>query len=211
MAERRFKAVCLDLLTALIDSWSLWTSVAGGEEDGRRWRQASLRLVTASGAYRPYERIVAVAAREAGLPVTLAGDLLSRWHTLEPYPDVEPALRTLAGLGVPIVVVTNTSQKLAEVAAARIPVVWTAVVSAEAAGYYKPDRRAYHAGALAAGHPAGEVLFVAGSAHDVTGAAAAGHAVYWANRSQLPVPEGAEPLAVERSLDRLLETVEASA
>lgn len=198
----RYRAVCLDLLTALLDSWSLWESVAGDAGLGRRWREASLRLVTQSGAYRPYEPVVSEAAREAGLPEERAAELLRRWPELEPYPDVAPALRPLAGR-LPLVVVTNTSQRLAVVAAARIGVPFTAIVSAETAGVYKPDPRAYQAGAEAAGGRPEEILFVAGSAHDVTGAGGAGHPVYWVNRRGLPVPEGGAPLAVEASLERL--------
>lgn len=204
----RYRAVCLDLLTALLDSWSLWESVAGDAGLGRRWREASLRLVTGSGAYRPYEPLVAVAAREVGLQEERAAELLRRWPELEPYPDVAPALAPLAGR-LPLVVVTNTSQRLAEVAAARIGVPFTAIVSAESARVYKPDPRAYAAGAEAAGGRPDEVLFVAGSGHDVTGASVAGHPVYWANRRGLPLPEGGAPVAVEPTLARLGELVRA--
>ncbi len=48
------EAVAFDLLTALIDSWSLWIAVAGDQALGRAWRGASLRMVTAAAYYRPY-------------------------------------------------------------------------------------------------------------------------------------------------------------
>lgn len=32
------RAVLFDLLTGLINSWTLWDDVAGSQEDGRRWR-----------------------------------------------------------------------------------------------------------------------------------------------------------------------------
>jgi len=41
--SHRYDAVLFDLLTALVDSWSLWNDVSGGEADGRRWRAAYLR------------------------------------------------------------------------------------------------------------------------------------------------------------------------
>ena len=56
---RRPKAVLFDLLTALIDSWTLWNAVAGNEADGRRWRAAYLRRSYGEGRYRPYETLVA--------------------------------------------------------------------------------------------------------------------------------------------------------
>ena len=36
----RYGAVVFDLLTALLDSWTLWNAVAGSEEAGMRWRRA---------------------------------------------------------------------------------------------------------------------------------------------------------------------------
>ena len=40
---RRYDAVLFDLLTALLDSGSLWNRVAGNPDDGKRWRAAYLR------------------------------------------------------------------------------------------------------------------------------------------------------------------------
>ncbi len=62
------EAVAFDLLTALIDSWSLWIAVAGDPALGRAWRGASLRRVTGAGDYRPYEDIVRAATAEMDLP-----------------------------------------------------------------------------------------------------------------------------------------------
>jgi 2-haloacid dehalogenase len=183
-----YNAICCDLLTALVDSWSLWEAAAGNSELGTRWRQASLRIVTGAGRYRPYEPVVTEAAREAGVPEARAQLVLDGWAALEPYPDVRPALGSLA---LPIVVVTNTSQLLAEAAARRLGVPLHAVVSAEAAGWYKPHPLAYQKGWEAAGAAsASQCLFVAGSPHDAAGATRAGHDVYWVNRRGAALPEG---------------------
>ena len=66
MTPHRFDAVLFDLLTALLDSWSLWNAVAGGEEAGRRWRAEYLRITYRTGAYRRYEALVAEAAEATG-------------------------------------------------------------------------------------------------------------------------------------------------
>ncbi|HEX3411171.1 MAG TPA: hypothetical protein VHT00_05580, partial [Stellaceae bacterium] len=55
--ERTFDAVLFDLLTALLDSWTLWNIIAGSLEDGRKWRAAYLRLTYETGAYRPYDTL----------------------------------------------------------------------------------------------------------------------------------------------------------
>jgi hypothetical protein len=59
----RYDAVIFDLLTALLDSWSLWNTAAGSAEEGMRWRRKYLELTYAAGAYRPYQTIVAEAAQ----------------------------------------------------------------------------------------------------------------------------------------------------
>ena len=69
------QAVVFDLLTALLDSWSVWDEAAGNEADGRRWRARYLELTYDCGVYRPYETLVAEAARDAGLPPTAAAAL----------------------------------------------------------------------------------------------------------------------------------------
>ena len=185
------EAIAFDLLTALIDSWSLWIEVAGEEALGRAWRSASLRIVTATGDYRPYEDIVRAATAEVGLAPARARALLDRWGELEPWPEAPGVLQALAGRRLAIV--TNCSQALAEQAAAATGGDFEAVVSAERAGAYKTDPRAYRAGLEALGLAASKVLFVAGSAHDVSGAGALGLPVYWSNRQGLEVPAEAEP------------------
>ncbi len=185
------EAIAFDLLTALIDSWSLWIEVAGEEALGRAWRSASLRIVTATGDYRPYEDIVRAATAEVGLAPARTRVLLGRWGELEPWPEAPGVLQALSGRRLAIV--TNCSQALAEQAAAATGGDFEAVVSAERAGAYKTDPRAYRAGLEALGLAAEKVLFVAGSAHDVSGAGALGLPVYWSNRQGLEVPAEAEP------------------
>src|SRR3954447_4224733 len=177
------EAVAFDLLTALVDSWSLWEDVAGDAEDGRAWRRASLRLVTAPGDYVPYEAMVRRGAEEVGLETALADRLLERWSELRPWPEVPDVLAKLRQRRLAIV--TNCSQRLAEVAAGVTGGRFEVVMSAERAGAYKIDPRAYRAALEALGLPPAEVLFVAGSAHDVPGAAAVGMPVYWSNRQAL--------------------------
>src|ERR1700716_1646481 len=73
--ERAYDAVVFDLLTALIDSWSLWNSVAGSAERGLSWRRKYLELTYQAGAYRPYEAVVRQAAGLSGSDPGCAGEL----------------------------------------------------------------------------------------------------------------------------------------
>ncbi|MCC6773245.1 MAG: haloacid dehalogenase, partial [Gemmatimonadaceae bacterium] len=85
------EAILFDLLTALLDSWSLWNAAAGSEVEGRRWRMRYLALTYAAGAYRPYEDVLRQSAHEAGLPSTAAQTLVDTWDDMSPWPEV-PAL-----------------------------------------------------------------------------------------------------------------------
>ena len=141
--SRRYDVVLFDLLTALLDSWSLWNAVAGSEQAGRRWRAAYLEITYRTGRYRPYEDLVASAAESAGLSRRLADDLAARYGEIEPWPEAGQVLRTLHEAGVPLGVVTNCSEALGRLAASRVRAPFSVIVTAERAGCYKPDPRPY--------------------------------------------------------------------
>ena len=188
------RAVLFDLLSALLDSWSLWDDIAGSEERGRRWRFEYLRLTYGTGAYVPYLDLVAQSAAAVGLPRAFAAELEARWDELAPWPGAGAALRGIARER-PIGVATNCSEVLGARAADLVGAPFRSVVTAESVGCYKPDPRIYRAGVEALGAPAGEVLFVAGSPRDIRGAFAAGLEVVWHNPAGLD-GGGAERLAV---------------
>ena len=194
----RYDAILFDLLTALIDSWSSWNRAAGSEAAGRAWRTGYLRLTYGCGAYRPYEALVAEAARTSGLPPACAEKLESEWDALQPWEDALPLLRDLAPnyrLGV----VTNCSERLGRRAAALMQVPFDTIVTAERAGHYKPDPAPYQLALADLGLPPQRVLFVAGSGFDLFGTARAGLATLWHNRVGLALPQGAQPPAAEAS------------
>jgi 2-haloalkanoic acid dehalogenase type II len=200
----RYEAVLFDLLTALLDSWSLWNGVAGDAEAGRRWRAAYLRLTYGTGAYRPYEALVAAAALEVGLPAHHATRLAARYDRIEPWPEVAAVLGVLAAT-LPLGIVTNCSEALAARAIARLPAEFKVVVTAERAGFYKPHGRPYELALSELGVPADRCLFVAGSAYDLAGTAALGLPTYWHDRIGMPLsPGAAPPLRRERTLRPLV-------
>jgi 2-haloalkanoic acid dehalogenase type II len=209
----RCEAVLFDLLSALLDSWSLWSDVAGGAEAGRRWREALLARTSAAGAYRDYETLVAEAARAAGLEPARALELVARWDELRPWPEAPAALASLRGR-VKTAVVTNCSEALGARALAALGAAFDAVVTAERAGFYKPDPRPYALALRELGLPVARALFVAGSAYDLLGGARAGLAVVWHNPLGLQVPRALQesgappPRAESSSLRVLLESLE---
>src|SRR5258708_4566266 len=110
MDAPRFRGIAFDLLTALVDSWSLWIDVADDENLGRKWRSTCLRIVTSTGTYQPYELLVRRAAIQVGLPPAHADTLLARWGELGPWPEAPEVLKRLHGRRLAIV--TNCSQRL---------------------------------------------------------------------------------------------------
>ena len=200
----RYDAVLFDLLTALIDSWSLWDRVAGNREAGRRWRAKYLDLTYGCGAYRPYETLVREAAEATGLDAAHAEALDAQWDRLQPWgdaPDFLAALRDRVRLGV----VTNCSERLGHRAAAVLGIPLDVVVTAERAGFYKPRPEPYRLALAELGLPASRVLFIAGSGFDLIGTAAVGLPTLWHNRAGLSKPDDAPaPMAEARTLAELV-------
>jgi 2-haloacid dehalogenase len=203
--NRRYDAVLFDLLTALLDSWSLWNAVAGSEQAGRSWRAAYLAITYRTGRYRRYEDLVADAAESVGLSRHLGDDLAARYGDIEPWPEAGHALGALHDAGVPLSVVTNCSEALGHLAASRVPVPFSVIVTAERAGCYKPDPRPYQLALEELGSTPERCLFVAGSAYDLFGTARVGLPTWWHDRIGMTAPPDAPaPIARHRTLTPLV-------
>lgn len=113
------RAALFDLLTALLDSWTLWNAAAGSEQAGRAWRAEYLRLTYGCGAYVAYETLVRDAARTTGLSDAAPDYLEAHWSELKPWSGVQAALDALQGR-CKLAVVTNCSARLGAVAAQRL-------------------------------------------------------------------------------------------
>jgi 2-haloalkanoic acid dehalogenase type II len=200
----RFDAIVFDLLTALIDSWSLWNSVAGSDPKGFAWRERYLEITYGCGTYRPYETLVREAAVQAGLPAELGAELERRWKELSPWPEAGSVLSGLAQ-HLPLAVATNCSDRLAWIAANRTGARFGTIVTAENVGFYKPRPEVYRAVLARLGTEPARTLFVAGSASDVPGAKGIGMPVYWHNRIGLRPRNDARPDIMKASLQPLVE------
>jgi 2-haloacid dehalogenase len=202
--QMRYDAVGFDLLTALLDTWSLFADVAGGRDLGMRWHAASQSLLRGK-RYRPFEDILREAADGVGIEGAKADELVARWGQSTPWPDVPGVLPHLNSYTR--FIVTNCSERLGALAAARVGK-FDLVMTAERAGAYKPDPRPYRAALDALNLHRKRVLFVAGSAHDVGGAARSGMDVYWANRGRVPAPTDGKAIREEEDLRGLIDVLE---
>jgi 2-haloacid dehalogenase len=203
---RNYDAVVFDLLTALIDSWTIWNRAAGSAQDGLRWRREYLALTYAAGPYRPYADIVQQAARQADIEPFCVEALFADWGDLPPWPETRKVLTALAER-VPLGVVTNCSVTLGAAAVACTGISFSAIVTAENAGFYKPRPEPYRAVLKSLGTAPARTLFVAGSAADVPGAKGVGMPVFWHNRMGLRPVDSERPDFVAASLEPLLNLV----
>ncbi len=126
-------------------------------------------------------------------------------NTLELFPEVRPALESLAGRYT-LVAVTNGNARLERIG---IDHLFDAVVSARTAGAAKPARPIFDAAVSVGGAAAHETLHVGDHPEfDVHGARAAGLRTAWLNRNGHPWPLGLEPpeqtITDLRELDELL-------
>jgi 2-haloalkanoic acid dehalogenase type II len=194
-------AACFDLLSALLDSWTVWDGVAaslGRPDLGRAWRMRYLEITSTVGGYRPYLALVTEAAAGVGLPEEAATRLERAWDGLRPWPDVLPAL---GALDVPAAVVTNSSRSMGRRAVACVGAPFDVVVTAEEAGAYKPDPAPYRLACERLGRAPREVAYVAGSPFDARGALDFGFQVTWVNRLGAPVPAELSRVRVVSTLE----------
>ena len=199
-----YDAVLFDLFTALLDSQPLWSEVADSAAAGATWREESSRIAYSAGPYRPFVETVAEAARLAGVPPARAEDLLrGMGEQLGPWPEA-PEVLTRLSQSMRIGVVTNCSEELGRRAAARVGVHFDTVVTAEAAGAYKPRPEPYRLALESLSVRPSRALFVAGSPGDIEGARGMGMDVWWHNRRRLPLGKREPPLAEIDSLEALL-------
>ena len=104
-----------------------------------------------------------------------ARDIYDEWaacHHFFLYDDVEPALRSLAGAGLKIGLISNTQRPLDEFAAHfALDHIFSAAISSAELGYLKPHPAIFEAALAAVGEPAASAVMVGDSVKaDIEGA-----------------------------------------
>ncbi len=170
MGTARADGVVFDLLMAVMNSVEIWAAAAGDRKRGLEWRDAVTTRMVGSDSYVSYEDLVTEATADVGLPAAAARALFDRWPEMVAWPDAA----ALSRLELPYGFVTNCSTRLAGIAARRSRLRPAFTLSAEEAGWYKPDARIYQEACRRLGSPPERTLFVAGSTYDAKGARDAG-------------------------------------
>ncbi|MEJ2360422.1 MAG: haloacid dehalogenase type II [Gammaproteobacteria bacterium] len=118
----------------------------------------------------------------------LEDSLMQAYLQLSAYPEVPATLQTLNQRGYRLAILSNGTPAMLEAAVnnAGLAASFESVLSVEAVGIYKPDRRVYQ---LAVEHlevAREQILFMSSNAWDVAGAASFGFRVVWINRFSQP-------------------------
>jgi 2-haloacid dehalogenase len=159
-------------------------------------------------AYVPYEKLVRDAARVTGLPEAASDNLEKYWLKLAAWDGAQNVLDALRGRAK-LAVVTNCSIRLGLLAAGRLNAHWDCVMTAEEAGYYKPDPRPYELALARLEVSARDAIFVPAPRSIWSGTSAVGLRTYWHNRVGLSRPDGVPPPEVEqRTLNQLIPWME---
>ena len=164
----------------------------------RLWRSKQLEYTWLRSLMERYEDFWVVtgqalryALRRLGITATEAqvDALMQAYLALQPFPEVPPALRALAGR--PLAILSNGSPRMLECAvrASGLEGLFSHVLSVDAVRVYKPSPRVYDLAPQALGLAPGEIVFVSSNAWDVAGAATFGFRTCWCNRVNTPAEE----------------------
>lgn len=114
----------------------------------------------------------------------LRRDLLAAYRKLACYSEVGVVLDQLREHGIECVILSNGAPDMLEeaIAGARLEGRFSAVLSVEEVGCYKPDPQVYALATRHCGLPAERISFQSSNAWDIAGAASFGFRTAWINR-----------------------------
>ncbi|HVC52554.1 MAG TPA: haloacid dehalogenase type II [Stellaceae bacterium] len=118
----------------------------------------------------------------------LRARLMRLYETLAPFPEVAETLRRLRAGGMATAILSNGSPAMlaSAIDGNGLGDLFDAVLSIEAVGAYKPDRRVYQLAVDRLGVAAGEIVFLSSNGWDAWAASAFGMRVAWCNRTDQP-------------------------
>lgn len=155
-----------------------WAAFADGWRDGYgpamdRVRRGDLPWKTIDELHRLILDDLLVRFGIDGLSEVEKDNLNRVWHRLDPWPDAVDGLGRLKGSYI-VASLSNGNVSLLVNMAKHAGLPWDAVLSAELAGRYKPDREVYLKAASLLGLPPSKVMMVAAHKGDLRAAKAAG-------------------------------------
>jgi 2-haloacid dehalogenase len=199
----RIRAVVFDAYGTLLDIHAAMARHAA--RLGPDWQRISadwrakqieytwVRSLAGPGQHRDFWRLTQealawTAARHGIADAVLLADILLAYRHLAAYPEVPVVLRQLRDLGLPRAILSNGEPGMLRdaVTHAGIDHILDAVISAEAAGVFKPDPKVYRLAGQHFGLAGSQMAFVSSNPWDAFGAHAFGFRVFWVNRAAAP-------------------------
>ncbi len=192
------RAALFDVYGTLLDVGSAVTPHAhrlGGQAEAFSllWRTKQLEYTwvrTLAGQHLDYARITDdalafAAARHGVADAALLSDLRDSYEQLTAFPDAAPALRAV---GVTRMALSNGPPPMLgrQLRHAGLAELFDDVISAEAAGVFKPHPDVYRLATARLGLRPGEVAFLSSNPWDVLGAHGFGFHAIWVNRTAQP-------------------------
>jgi 2-haloacid dehalogenase len=149
--------------------------------------------LTAMGQYRPFSDLAGQTLRALDpdkVDDAAVDTVLGAFRQLDPFPDVEPALRMLHDAAVPAVTLTNGSADLvgALLSRAGLDRYVQRSLSVDGVRRWKPAPEPYRWAAAECGVEPGQVALVASHPWDCAGAHTAGLTSAWVNRTGAALP-----------------------
>lgn len=188
-----------------------FADVGAPEHLAKTWFAGLLRdgfALTAVGASDGFARIAAESLRVSitGLPLNRSvGEsvehVMGGFTSLSVHPDVADGIRGLSDLGIRLITLTNGATSVAEglLERAGIRSRFERLLSVEDAGTWKPAAGSYAYALAQCGVDPSQAMLVAVHPWDIDGAARAGLATAWVNRSGGGYPGYFRPADVEVS------------
>ena len=189
-----------------------------GKELSQMWRMNQLEytwLRSLMGRYEDFEKVTSDALVFAcerlnlGLNAEKRGRLMDAYNNLDTFPEVEDALKGLAG--IPLAILSNGSPKMlqAAVKSAGLEGVLSKVMSVDQVKIYKPSPSVYQlpidSFKVASRQQIG---FVSSNGWDAIGAASFGLTAFWINRAHAPLEKlGLKPVRILQKLTDLIDVV----
>lgn len=177
-----------------------FADIGAPEQLAKVWFASLLRdgfALTAAGAYERFAVLGEQVLRAVLAGVSLNRDLdaaiehvMTGFSTLPVHPDVPGGVRALRAAGLRLITLTNGSTDIADGLLRRAGVrdEFEELLSVADAGVWKPARSSYEYAARHCGTPLEAMTLVAVHPWDIDGAARAGMATAWINRSGTPYP-----------------------
>jgi 2-haloacid dehalogenase len=186
-----------------------------GTEAARLWRLKQLEYsfrLTAMGRYEDFHWVTsraldfALASIGVRLPDGQAERLVELYDHLQPFPDADPALRALVGMGHELMVLSNGTPAMIGncLDNSGLGAFFGQRISVDEVRVFKPSPLVYQHAAGRLSVPVRQIRLITCNAFDCVGASAAGMRTAWVNRSGGPFDTiGAQPDITVPALDRL--------